>query len=85
MDLASGKELRTLETTEALAPGQDYSRRAVVFSEDGRLLAWGGERGTVVVWEVATGNAKTFKSGQAVPIRALAFSGDSRLLAAGYA
>jgi WD40 repeat protein/tRNA A-37 threonylcarbamoyl transferase component Bud32 len=83
VDPASGKVSRSLEATAGLKPARDSFLLPMAFSGDGRLLAWGGEHGTIIVWEVSTGTAREIRSGQDAPIQAVSFSPDGRLLAAG--
>ncbi len=61
------------------------SRPLVTFSDDGRTLAT-AERGTVTIWDAATGRERaTLESpGEASPASLVAFSGDGRTLAAAF-
>jgi hypothetical protein len=73
-EAATGRRVRSLEPH----PG---GSRAVAFSPDGRLLATGGQDGSVAVWETATGLRRLDFGGHAGPVTTLAFAPDGRLLA----
>ncbi len=87
-DLGTGKKLRELA-------GHDISTRGVVFAPDGRLMATGGDDGTVKLWDPQTGmlvhsfdNERSgLDFGAAAPGNdfdyGLAFSPDGQTLAAG--
>jgi WD40 repeat protein len=55
----------------------------VALSEDGRLLASGGDDGMVRLWEVGSGQLVTALQGHTGTVWAVALSRDGRLLASG--
>jgi WD40 repeat protein len=55
----------------------------VAFSPDGRRLATGGERNTVKVWDVETGDELQTLWGHGGEVYTLAFSPDGRWIASG--
>jgi RNA polymerase sigma factor (sigma-70 family) len=73
-DVATGKELRRIETGIGV--------HAVAFSPDGKLLASGQGEGRIVLWDVATGKEARAMKGDVGGAAALAFSPDGRFLAA---
>jgi WD40 repeat protein len=81
-DFTAGKELRRLEV-KATQDAGDYDWRWVVplvFSHDGRLLAWVAPDRSIRVWEVRSGKELVKLSGHQEPIRCLAFSLDDKTL-----
>jgi WD40 repeat protein len=56
---------------------------AAAASPDGRMLATGGEFGTVHLWEVASGKQRRAMYGDTAFVRAAAFSANGHLLATG--
>ncbi|MBY0526542.1 MAG: sigma-70 family RNA polymerase sigma factor [Gemmataceae bacterium] len=75
-DFATGKELFPL-------PGGNSSPGELLFSPDGRLLAQGGDDGSVRVWEISSRTERCRFLGHQLPIRSLAFARDGRVLASG--
>ncbi len=57
--------------------------RGLAFSPDGSLLATGGEKNVVELWDVATAKSQGFLEGHTDWINALAFSPDAKQLATG--
>ena len=53
------------------------------FSPDSQIIASGGEDGTIVLWNVETGERLSDLTGHSKHIHALAFSADSKTLASG--
>ena len=66
-DCETGKDLRTLKGSSALA---------LAISPDGRLLASGSSEGAVHLWNLATGEKVRALTGHAASVRGLAFSPD---------
>jgi WD40 repeat protein len=53
----------------------------IAFSPDGKLLASGGDDGTVRLWDVGTGKEVRKYAGHEDAVRAIAFSADGTRLA----
>ena len=63
----------------------DHTRgiQSCVYSPDGTILAGGGADGTLLLWDVMTGQLRATLKGHERPIVTLAFSSDGRTLASG--
>ncbi len=77
---ADGKPSRKLGGTsdEVL-----YGPCVVALSRDGKVLAWGAERGVIHLWDVARARERPPLPGHAKAVTALAFSPDGTTLASG--
>lgn len=77
--------LLDLEGKQVARVFKGYARLlwAVALSRDGKWLAAGGAGGTVLVWDVASGETKHRLDGTAPLVRAVAFAPDGKTLAAG--
>jgi len=64
-------------------PGHSAFIMSFTFTLDGSLLATGDDKGSIKVWETATGQLKHTLAGHPSPVGALAFSPDNTLLASG--
>jgi RNA polymerase sigma factor (sigma-70 family) len=73
-DLATGAERRC-------PAGQQTTMTCLAFSPDGRVLAWGGPDGRVVLWEVTTEQVRCRFEGHQSEVSALAFAPDGKTLA----
>jgi WD40 repeat protein len=71
----TGKLLRQVEEEES------YSMAGIVFSPDGKLLAWAGNTGMIRLWDVDTGQQVLRWQGPKFAIRCLAFSPSGKELA----
>lgn len=72
-DPATGREVKSLR-------GYSQSVYAVAYSPDGGLLAVGGADGIVKLWDMVTGELRSFK-GRTSFISSVAFSPDGKILA----
>lgn len=75
-ELSTGKQSQQIEVTDGF-PGP------VALSADGRMLSFGCEDGTVVVWDLKEGREVRRFHGHRAGVRSLAFSPDGRRLASG--
>ena len=68
---------RLVETLRAVAPSQAKPRAAscVVFSSDGKRLAWTGEDLTVAIWDLYTVPPRSLADTSVEPIRCLGHTG----------
>jgi WD40 repeat protein len=64
-------------------PAPEDAARALALSADGKVLAMGGDEGTVRVWDAAVGKERFTLKGHVGVIKGLAFSSDGKLLASG--
>jgi WD40 repeat protein len=81
-DFTTGRELRRFKVKATQNSG-DYDWRIIVplvFSHDGKLLAWVAPDRSIHIWEVKTGEELVSLSGHKQPIRCLAFSPDDKML-----
>jgi RNA polymerase sigma factor (sigma-70 family) len=86
--LPAGMTERTFHAWDTTT-GQDHPFQAtqparvfsVMFSPDGRMLAWGDASGRVTLWEVAAGQVRRRMRGQHSYIESLSFSPDGKTLA----
>jgi WD40 repeat protein/uncharacterized caspase-like protein len=72
-DVSSGRELRRMPGVGTID--------AVAFSPDGRRVLGGDHRGTVRLWDAATGNALGVSAEHSASISGIAFSPDGRMWA----
>ena len=84
---ATWKKAQTLENpdqdTLMGTSGRRSSVEDVAFSPDGKTLALASYRGTVQLWDVATGKLLETLRGHSSAVSAVAFSPDGRTLASG--
>ena len=62
--------------------GHTQAVRAVAWSPDGRLLATGGDDGTLLIWSPAQSQAPLLKIQQSAPVLAISWSPDGKKVAA---
>src|SRR5579883_563060 len=81
-DFVAGKELRRFEVKVTQDAHEDHSRTIapLVFSHDGKLLAWVAPDRSIRVWEVKSSKELVNLSGHKQSIRCLAFSPDDKTL-----
>jgi WD40 repeat protein len=82
-DAKSGALVRRLVGEEAPVEGNNTAILAAAFSPDGALLAAGGEDGSLILWDVASGERAFNLAGHSDAVRALAFSPDGQFLLSG--
>jgi WD40 repeat protein len=74
----------TCETERIITLGSGFAETDVtVFSPDGKLLATGGESGTVMLWDNQTGQLHATLQGHTSTVFAIAFSPDGSTVATG--
>jgi WD40 repeat protein len=85
-ELATRRSARAWKVPrEEFIPGYPGVGVALAFGPDGRSLAAGTPRGTVLLWDVDTGKPLPVLKGHLGSVRALAFRPDGRVLASGSA
>ena len=77
MDVATGKEERTLQTT---GPAEIWT---LAFTRDGKSVATGGDSGVVSFWDLETGKLRFTLAGHTAVIRSIVFSEDGNTIATG--
>jgi eukaryotic-like serine/threonine-protein kinase len=86
-DIRTGQKLGSIqahkEDREEGIDGTILRTLAVAFSPDGRLLATGGQTGTVKLWDVSSRQEWAALTGHTDAINAVAFSRDGKMVASG--
>jgi WD40 repeat protein len=80
-DAANGAPLRELRQPVKIETGLSSNVSALAFSPSGRTLAAGYTRGTITIWEPASGEIIDTLPGHLRDVKTMAFSPDGRLLA----
>jgi RNA polymerase sigma factor (sigma-70 family) len=81
-DMATGKELHRFEVKVDRPVHDHYLKKIapLVFSHDGKSLAWVAADRSIRLWDAQTGKESAKLTGHQEPIRCLAFSTDDRRL-----
>ncbi|HEY7154819.1 MAG TPA: WD40 repeat domain-containing protein [Gemmataceae bacterium] len=82
-DVASGREMRTLEGHQRVPISGKNGIFYLVFAPDGKTLASTAADGTIRLWDANSGKETARYVGHGGPVRALAFAPDGKTLASG--